>query len=274
MSDSDLSHDDLAPQEAAEQAPAADSAPKPKPVKRKSSMWDDPVVVAMAWIAGAVVILGLATIIGLVFFGSLGSKAPRTAVERRVYEIENLIASGSQKDPAVWASYVNALVQSGKYTQAEAALKKGASLSKEQERNADLVVAKARMQLARKDYKGAFATAEEAQKIIQKFYDAELKSDALPNMAKAFGISKNFGEAALIKAQVYEKNGDVANAEKQYTVFLKVSGQAADVYIMRGDARAKLGDTKGAKSDYTTALQYDPTNQAALDGLKQIGEGK
>ncbi len=272
MSDSDLEQGDLTQQDAPEQLPA--DAPKPKsPARRKSSMWDDPVVVAMAWGAGAVVILVLASLVGMVFFGMLGDRAPRTAVERRTYELENLLASGSDKDPVVWASYINALVISRKYSEAETAIKK-AFTKVDQSAGADITLAQARLLLARKDLDGAYKKAEEAQKIIQKYYDEEIKSTKRPNMSLAFGINKNFGEAALVKAEILKQRGDTAGAEQQYTVFLKINGQASDVFIMRGDARAKLGDTKGAKSDYDNALKYDPTNPAALDGLKQIGAGK
>jgi len=273
MSDSDLVQEDSAQQVAPEQLPADAPKPKSKPAKRKSSMFDDPVVRAMAWGAGVVVILVLASLVGMVFFGMLGDRAPRTAVERRMYELENLLASGNDKDPGIWASYINSLVVSRKYSQAETAIKKAYS-KVDQKVGADITLAEARLLLAKKDYDGAFAKAEEAQKIIQKHYDAEVKSDVRPNVSLAFGINKNFAEASLVKAEVLVQRGDTAGAEKQYTAFLKINGQASDVFILRGDARAKLGNTKGAKSDYDNALKYDPTNQAALDGLKQIGEGK
>ena len=48
---------------------------------------------------------------------------------------------------------------------------------------------------------------------------------------------------------------------------------AADVLVLRGDAKAESGDTEGAAADYRRALEFVPDLAEAQEGLAAIGEG-
>jgi tetratricopeptide (TPR) repeat protein len=235
-------------------------------------MFDDPMVRLMTWIAVGMVVLFLSGILGALMFGLIGNKAPRTAVERRVNELQNLLIT-NPKDPEIHAKYILVLVSAGRYGEAQTAINKALKVV-DQSAGADITIAQAKLLAAKKDYKGALAKVAEAKAIIQKNYDAEMKSDKLPNRSKSFGMNKNFGEAALVAARIYVAQGDYEKAVKEYSEFLKLNALASDVLIERANAYVKLSKIAEAKADYETALKYDPTNQEALAGLKQIGEGK
>lgn len=274
MSDSDLTQSEPTPGEAPPEGEVTETpAEAPRAQKRrKSSMFDDPVVRVMTWIAIGMVMLFLSGILGALMFGLIGNNVPRTAVERRLVELEAILGA-NPKDTEVHAKYIAVLVSAGRYSDANDAIKK-AFKETDQTAGADITIAQAKLFLARKDYKNALAKADEAKKIIQKNYDEEMKSDKLPNRSKAFGMNKNFGEASLVMARVYLAQGDTEKAIKEYDEFLKLDTRASDIFIERGNAYAKLGKTAEAKADYETALKYDPTNADALAGLKQIGEGQ
>jgi tetratricopeptide (TPR) repeat protein len=278
MSDSDLSHGDTTPEETTPEVEATEvvrdteTAEAAAPKRRKSSMFDDPMVRVMSWIAIGLVVLFLSGILGALMFGLVGNKAPRTAVERRVNELQGLLVT-NPKDPEIHAKYILVLVSAGRYSEANDAINKAMKVV-DQSAGADITIAKAKLLLAKKDYKGALATVAEAKKIIQKNYDAEIKSTKLPNPSKAFGMNKNYGEAALVAAHVYVAQGDWENAVKEYNEFLKLDPLASDILIERGNAYLQLGKTAEAKADFETALKFDPTNEAALAGIKKIGEGQ
>jgi tetratricopeptide (TPR) repeat protein len=272
MSDSDLSQGDLTPGEVQQDDEVVETPVSPAPRRRKSSMFDDPMVRLMTWIAVGMVVLFLSGILGALMFGLIGNKAPRTAVERRVNELQGLLVT-NPKDPDIHAKYILVLVSAGRYSEADDAIKKALKVV-DQSAGADITIARAKWFLAKKDYKNALASVAEAKAIIKKNYDAEMKSDKLPNRSKSFGMNKNFGEAALVAAHVYVAQGDYDKAVKEYSEYLKLDALASDILIERANAYLKLGKTAEAKADFETALKYDPTNEAALAGLKKIGEGK
>ncbi len=205
MSDSDLSQGDLTPEEAPQDSEAIETPAPSAPKRRKTSMFDDPVVRIMAWIALGLVVLFLSGILGALMFGLVGNKAPRTAVERRVDELQNLLVT-NPKDPDIHAKYILVLVSAGRYGEAETAIKKAFKVV-DQTAGADITIAQAKLFVAKKDYKAALAKVAEAKKIIQKNYDAEMKSDKLPNRSKSFGMNKNYGEAALVAARDLRRAG-------------------------------------------------------------------
>ena len=265
MSDSELLPGENRPEE----APPAKAPAVPK--KRKASMFDDPMVRMMAWIAGGLVVLYAAGMIAAVFFGVIGSPAPRTAMERDIYTNEAAINEGS-KDPVIWAEYVAALMRDGQLAKAQVFIDRGLK-TVDQSRGADLTIQQARLYILKKDYQSAIKTVDEALAIIQKKYDFEMtKKD--PTESRAFGLDKNYYEAVLIKAGAYRALGDNANALTAFSLYLKNNSGDVDVLIDRARLRVKMGDKAGAITDYKAALSFIPDDKRALTELQQIGASK
>lgn len=235
----------------------------------RKSMFRDPVVRRMTFIALGLVALYMAGILGAIVFRLVGSSAPRTAVERQLLELE-ASTKGGDKSPETWARYIDTLVVAGRFSEAKRTIENGKKVV-DQSEGAEVTLAEARMYLQQKDYKKAIAAADAAAAIIDKKYQVESKSTKRPNKAMAFGINANFWEARLVRAQAYEQLGDHASALKDYDEFLKNNETASDVLVMRANVKLKLNDPKGAEADFKTALSYEPANQEALDGIKKIG---
>jgi tetratricopeptide (TPR) repeat protein len=268
MSDPELLQDGSNPQAEADASGSAVSAPTGR-VRR--SMFDDPKVRLMAWIAAGLVLIYLATILGALVMGVVGTTAPRTADERTLAVTEARYKSGERTAKGV-AQYIEALIVLKKYSRAQAVI--DASLKTvDQTRGGEITLSQAKLFFVKKQYQKAIDTAKEAQKIAKAKYDAEMKSTSTTE-SRAYGYPASYSDAFILTAQANEKLGNWKEAVVAYDGYLKIDATAADMLIARGYAKIKTGDKDGAKADFTTALQFIPDDARALEGLKQIGAGK
>jgi tetratricopeptide (TPR) repeat protein len=249
-------------------AKAAPRAGKPVEHRKKASMFDDPMVRIMAWVAAGLSALYLAAIVGALFTGVLASPTPRTASERALDAAQSVVKGGDHSAKAL-ADYVNALIDLQQYGQAQTVIDT-APKTAFGTITGDLEVAQARLYLAEKDYAKVPAAADAATKLIQTQYDAQLKKSGVNN-SKALGIDSNYYDAVLIKALAAQAAGDPRGAIASFDIYLKKNPMESDVLVDRAQAKLQLKDTAGAKADFQEALKFVPDNQLALDGLKTIG---
>lgn len=240
----------------------------PKKAKRSTSMFNDPVVQTMVWIALGLVILFLATIVSALFTGVMGTSTPRTYPERQVAFAESAIEGGDHS-PTAYANYVGALGDIGQFSKAQNVLDT-LPTSARGTTNADVEVAQARLYLAEKKYAAVVPAADKAMKIIKTKYDADLKK-AGTNFAKAYGLNANYYDAALIKGLAQQASGDARAAVASFDLYLGKNPMESNVLVNRAEAKLKLNDIPGARADYKAALRYVPDLPRALDGLKKIG---
>jgi tetratricopeptide (TPR) repeat protein len=234
-------------------------------------MFDDPLVRIMLWATFGIVILYLAAVLGALAMGVLNTSVPKTASERALAFTESAVQGGDHSSKAL-ADYVNALIDVRQFGKAQGIID-NAPKSARLTAAADLEVSQARLYYARKDYTASVKAADEAMKVIQKQYEAELKKPGT-NAAKAYGLDANYYDASLIKGLAQQAAGDYKAAIASYTVYLEKNPMESNVLVSRAEAKLKLNDTAGAKADYQAALKFVPDHAEALAGLKKIGAQK
>ncbi len=261
-----MSDSDLIPDENAQPQSAANA---PRQGKKKKSMFKDPVVRWLAIVAGGLAVLYLATIIGALLMGVLGSTEPRSKVERDLQFYEGA-AMRSPEDPLVWRRYALALMADKQYSKAQDVIDK-ATEAIDQTATQDILIAQAELHFAKKDYAQAIKTAEEARKKLTTVYEEAKKKKGSPEEALGKEINDNYWQALFITAKSQRESGQTEAALKSFDEYLEQFPTAADVFIVRGELRAEAGDKEGAEADYKQALIYLPEDKAALAGLKKIG---
>ena len=249
--------------------PADDSAPTTGSSAALSAA--DPVLRAMLVAIIGVIILFLVAIISAMVFGYIGTpKAPRTAVERELNVLSAKVETG-KADVKTWANYVKALTAAGQYSKAQAALDKSLKAAKSDK--SFLLVEQARLDLATERYSESAKSADkaiaEAERELQKRLEEVAKKNVKADLEKERPLS--WGEAALIKAEALGRTEDIDAAIKAYDAYLVLMPTASDMFVERGQLKAKNGDKAGAEKDFREALRFVPDSQPALDGLKQIG---
>jgi tetratricopeptide (TPR) repeat protein len=231
------------------------------------SMFQDPVVRAMAWVAASIVLLCLAGVVSMLYFGMLDrNPIPRTMVERNVLVAEQAYSAGPVTAQEV-LDYVTALSAAGRYKTAQEVI--DSTKGKVDQPGGEIAFAQAGLMLARKDYEDAITAAGEAQKAIKAGYDAKIKKGGA--LAATARISSFYAGADLIRATAYERMGDSKRALEFYDAYLKAVPTDVSALVTRANLRIAAGDVAGAKADFSAALRYVPDNQEALDGLKRIG---
>jgi tetratricopeptide (TPR) repeat protein len=229
----------------------------------KRSMFQDPVVRVMAWAAALIVLLCLAGVVSMLYFGMLDrNPIPRTMVERNVLVAEQAYSAGPVTAQEV-LDYVTALSAAGRYETAQEVIDR--TNSKVDQPGGEIIFAQAGLMLARKDM-GAYSRYRGAD-AIRAGYDAKIKKGALAATAR---ISSFYAGADLIKATACERMGDSKRALELYDAYLKAVPTDVSALVNRANLRIAAGDAAGAKADFSAALRYVPDNQEALDGLKRI----
>lgn len=263
--------------EAAEHA-AAESDPEvatealpAKPVRR--SMFSDPVVRALAFVAGALVALFLATVVGVLASGLLAPSGPRTLTEKELASARSAVSAGST-DTAVWGQYVASLVDAGQYGRARSALGE-ARESLNDSSSAEFSLAEARILLGEDKNEAGIEAAKRTMSQLQKVYDAAVAKGGLEgSRAEIRGLHDNYYSAVLLVAVGNERLGNWDEAIEHYDIYIAKFRGAADILVDRGNAKAESGDTEGAEKDYREALRFGPDNAEALEALDRIGAGE
>lgn len=256
----------------AEQEPGTDSSLEQdvgttsQPIGRGT--FDDPVVRRLSIAAAAVTIMFLSTIIAALFLGILGSDVPRTALKRDLATYENRIESGST-DPEVWKAYVSALVDSGQLQRAQQVVDRGMRVIDDRA-GADMAFAQAQVLFSGRRYEQAVDAATDGIEVLEAYHEAQLALDDSPER-KGLPISDNYWGMLYLRARSYVELRQYEAALKDLDSYLAEKRQAADVFTLRGDVNAELGNLTDAESDYRAALSRLADYQPAIDGLRKLG---
>jgi hypothetical protein len=237
---------------------------------RKRGMFADPLVRAMAMLAIGIVIVMLVGVVGVLQAGLIDPTGPRSLSEKELLVTGQAVRQGGAT-ALMWANYVSALIENGRLSEAESAIKDGRA-SVNDTATADFSVAEARLYIARKEYKQAIAVANKGQKQITDVYNKGVAAGGQTEMlTKAAGISDNWFVLALIKADAYKATSNWTKVIAELDTYIKKYPDASDILVDRGNAKIKIKDTAGAAADFRLALKYIPDDKEALAGLKSIG---
>jgi tetratricopeptide (TPR) repeat protein len=264
-------NDDLSNRRTSMSRAPKDSGASPKPVKepRAPGLLDDPVVRIMAYVSLGLVVLFLATAVGVVLTGVATPTGPRSSVERDL-----LLATAGLRGATgeAQAPYVEALIEAGNLPAARAALAQArASVPATAQPAADLDLAEARLSSKAKDYEKAVALADTAMAGYKTKYEAAVARSKNSTQTTTPSVRPNYYTAALVKAYALVQLGRFKDAIPAFDIYIKVNPTASDIFIDRGNAKLKVGDKAGAEKDFREALKYVPYDAEAKAGLKQIG---
>lgn len=249
------------PQEEPEVTPAKKSRP---------SMFRDPVVKRMAIVAVSLVVLFLATIVGVLVTGVTEQSGPRTLAEKEA-AVSGLAVSQGSTDASVWGEYIAALIASGQNVRAKDVIAQ-AKASIDDSATAEFTLAEARLLEAQKDYDKVIVTADAGIKQIEDAHAAIVAAGGVPaQQAKLQGLPENFYIFTLLKADAFREMNEWDKAIEQYDAYIERYPGAADILIDRANAKTEAKDVKGAEADFRKALEFIPDSAEALAGLEKIG---
>jgi len=242
------------------QEPADDSQP---------GLLADPVVRLMLIALLVLVVLFLATAIGVLVTGITVPTGPRTAGERQL-----MIAAKSAQGASgeALAPYVNALIAAGNLPAARISLGQARASVSATAPAAALDLAEARLLSADAQYEEAAAMADQAMKNFVKEYEIRVANAGdKKDTVKGAGYAPDYYNAALVRGRALAKIGRSKEAVGMFDLYIVKVPTASDILIDRGNAKAALNDKAGAEKDFREALKYVPYDEEAKAGLKKIG---
>jgi len=256
-----------------EAGPPNDQSQNDSPARlapRKRSMFDDPLVRTLGFVAFGLVVAFLIIALSAVLTGVTDRSGPRSLAEREVAVAGAAVSAGT-KDPAVIGTYIAALISSGQYSRAEREIAT-ARKSIDDSATAEFTLAEARVLSARGKYQEAIRAAERAQKQINTAHQAVLKlGGEKARVAQNDGLHDNYYAAVLVIAYANRDLKQWDKAIASFDTYIEANPSAADILIDRGNAKIEVGDKAGAEADFRTALKYIPDSEEALAGLSRIG---
>jgi len=248
-------------------------ATRPAPVP--GSMFGDPAVRRMAWLAAFMLVAFLATIVGALFFGILNPPAPRTAVERDLAIAEAKIESnGADVTAEDWYKYTNALVATGQFGKAERMIQTAEAGGFEDPAKQYFGLVKTRLALARGDHELALRESESAMKALEaqlEVEEAAYEATKRPSVMIAEGLGVNHQTLQLLRAETLEALERHDEAIGELDAYLERNTRAADILVWRGDLKVASGDTAGAIDDYKNASTYLPGDDSLAEKLSALG---
>jgi tetratricopeptide (TPR) repeat protein len=232
-------------------------------------MLDDPVVRVMVFVSLGLVLLFLATVIGVLLTGVATPTGPRSSVEKDL-----LVAAAGLRGATgeAQSSYIEALVQAGNLPAARAALMQArASVPATAQPAPDLDLAEARLNMKARDYEKAVALADTAMAGYKTKLEAAIARSKDSTKTTTPSLRPNYYSAALVKAYALVQLGRFKDAIPAFDIYIRVTPTASDIFIDRGNAKLKIGDKAGAEKDFREALKYVPYDADAKAGLEKIG---
>lgn len=237
---------------------------------RKRSMFDDPLVRTLGYVAFGLTVAFLITALSAVLTGVTDRSGPRSLAEREVAVAAAAVSQGGG-DPAVVGAYISALVASEQYSRAEREIAT-ARKSIDDSATAEFTLAEARVLSARGKHREAIRAGERALKQINAAYQATLKlGGEKARIAKNDGLHDNYLEAVLVIAYANRDLKQWDDAIASFDTYIASTPSAADILIDRANVKIEAGDKAGAEADFRTALKYIPDSEEALSGLSRIG---
>jgi tetratricopeptide (TPR) repeat protein len=248
------------PEDSLEPPDRPSSSPKPP-------LLADPVVRILAYASLGLVILFVATVIGVIGTGVIAPTGPRSVAERQLLITSAQVGTTG----AASAPYINALVAAGDLTAARVALSQARGSVSATESVSDLDLAEARLLSADAQYENAVTLADKAIKGYKAKHDALVaKAGTTANTAR-IGYGEDYYNASLVKAYALVALGRWKDAVTAFDLYMSVNPTASDILIDRGNAKVELKDKAGAEKDFREALRFVPYDEEAKAGLKKIG---
>lgn len=241
--------------------------------RRRSSIFEDPIVRRLAWVGAAMLVAFLATVVSALAFGVINSPVPRTAVEQELAVAETRIGAGDA-DAKDWYDYISALISSKQYTKAKRMIQTAQAGGFDDPAQQYLLVAQVRLDLARGDYEEAIGNSEVAMRALEAQLKVEkelYEKTKKPSTMIADGLGDNYDSLRLNRAEAFEKLGRLDEAIAMLDDYLAENAVAADVLVWRGDMKVAAGDTAGAIVDYKAASVFMPGDEALLKKLEGLG---
>jgi len=211
----------------------------------------------------------LCVIIYALLVGIFVPPAPRTLVESSLLEAEAAV----KKDPGngkAWAALAGAQWAGGDRGGAWETLERARKAVKDR---TILLVNVKHLQFLLAEGKDAQALkkADEYIELEAKTKVEELNAQAAKGITVPSMIQNNSDaiQLFLVKATAQGNLGKWKEAVTTLDSALLLDDRAADLLRMRGWAKLKAGDAKGARGDFEQALQFLPGDESATQGLEQ-----
>lgn len=234
----------------------------------KPSMFRDPVVRTLAFVAVGLVVLYLITVASALVLGVLGARAPQTSVQRDINKYEGMVEQDGS-DAVVWRLYAESLIASGELARAQQVVDRAMG-AVDEKAGMDITTAQAKIYFASERYEETIELCDQIMTSLTSYHEGEKAKDDTPE-SRGAEISENYYSALLMKVEslvVLDRNPE---AIALLDTYLADRPAAADIFQRRGDLRAEEGDVAGAEEDYRAALRYLPGDPALLDALERIG---
>ncbi len=249
------------------------SAPEPKSASQASGprihrkRRRDP----LALVLGAAVFLVGALLVSAVFYvvyaGVVRPAAPRTAQERQLQLLSEVVKKNPKSD-AAWADYAQALIAAQQLSRAERTVNEGLQAVPGAPK---ILVQQANLLVAREKPDEALKTVAALYKTIDQRRATRKAALAEKSVTEDLGLL-DVDEAiagSILKASIYEDKKDWKNAVAAYDRALKEDPTMTDTLTLRGFAKLNAGDKAGAVKDFETALTFVPDYKAAVEGLQK-----
>lgn len=239
------------------------------PSKRVPGLLADPVVRLMAYVSLGLVVLVLATALGVIVTGVASPTGPRSSAER---DLMTAAATAQGATGKALVPYVNALVAAGNLSAARVTLAQARGSVSPTESVASLDLAEARLASVENDYAKAVTLADKAMRGFMAERPARIaKANKTDAAALNPGYGADYYDSALVKAFALAKLSRWKDSVAAFDIYIRQSPTASDILIDRGNAKAELKDKTGAEKDFREALRFVPYDEEAKAGLKKIG---
>lgn len=118
----------------------------------------------------------------------------------------------------------------------------------------------------------------EAVKRVDKYLEAEVKAqlkEKADALAKGVNVPDQIAENTdsvrliVLKGTAQGNLGKWKDAVTTFDIALQLNDRAADILTLRGWAKLRAGDKKGARKDFEEALKFIPNDASAKQGLAE-----
>jgi tetratricopeptide (TPR) repeat protein len=216
-----------------------------------------------------------AVILVLVLTGSLiyqvmgPRRAPRTAVEREIQQLEAL-ASVETTNAQLWGDWATALIAVGQLNKADQVIRDGSAAMESPD---ELILARVRLLQARGEGRDALKMLDALISDLRKQIERKKKDAAEKGLrlSESVMVPTITVPVFILKGELLSGQDRPTEAATAYTEALRLDPNMADVLTLRGDAYAAADRPDEAEADYRAALLRIPGYTEAMAGLRRIG---
>lgn len=218
-----------------------------------------------AVLAAVIAVLGM--VAWLVYAVVVPPTQPRTAVERNVLQLEQIVKKQPHNGKA-WGDWAAALIDAGQYFKAGRVIDDGLESAEE---TAPLLLRQAQLAHLQGRDEEALDVAAQAIESARAFRDKAMEETRRKGVTAPPASSPEIVDAQFLRGDILMSLERYEDAVEAFTGALDEQPRLSDVLALRGSAYAKLGDKDRATADFKDALRFDPENAAAIKGLEALG---